>query len=455
MLTLLINYCLVWSLLKSLQTKFQVKQRQEYLKKLEVVVKSVIAEWEEAQNVCSSENELVQFLTEEFSLFMEKNYKNDSLETLCDTLEEPKLIQSNLQTMKLYLTRILQNKAMETTDLKGHSLLLINKWNYAIKTPMKLLTNDTEALASSLQRWNEEWESLPLSYANLIKLIVQTQEEFYTTPSNTEEIKHFVKWFLTSGKCLTKEVRTLFGSMKQTNTKKTIQKTSVEDTRPTTISESSQQDSDTQESQLSNHSHEQEIEQSQYHMDQETQMHSGYTSTTQKRKSSTTLKGQFTKKKILKNQPRAISTYYTPASGTTMNAGASEGALMSIQGRIRQSLSHRLTRNTSATLCCITQSGPDGLCTSKWPTDPNTNMFIELNLYPKNQYNPSDSRNNWKRATIRMKVDLPGNSRHAYQIKEIIDAQMSRMENHPETETQSKNSWNNSNSGQHGPWNTY
>nr|WCR62125.1 MAG: NS1 [Densovirinae sp.] len=319
---------------------------------------------------------------------------------------------------------------------------------------MKLLSNEKEASINSFERWNEEWESSQTSYAELLRIIQVMQEEFYTTPLNSDEIKSFVKWFLTSGKCLIKEVHTLYGSMKQTKERKIIQKTSVEDIPRTTTLESYQLDSDSAESQQSSQSKEEsEEEEEEIQLTQDLNLKRSNTS--QKRKSITTQKGKYTKKKLLMNQPKAISTYFTPANGTTMNADASGGALTSIQGRIRQSLSTRLTRNTYATSCSITQNGPDGLCTSKWPTDPNSNMFIELNLFPKNQYNPSDSRNNWKRATIRMKVDLPDDSRQAYQIKEIIDAQMSRMENHPETETQSKSSWNNSSSGQHGPWNTY
>nr|AIT71976.1 nonstructural protein NS2 [Hordeum marinum Itera-like densovirus] len=449
MLTILVNLCLLWSLLKNLQVKIQVVKRQNFLKILEKVIDSVISDWEDL-NKEHTEEGLREYLEEEFSAFIQKDCKNDSLETLFETVDEPKLIHTSLATMKFYLTRTLQNKAKETTDLKGHSLLLINKWNSVIKTPLKLLSNENEASANSLERWNEEWESSQISYAELFRIIQLMQEEFYTTPLSSEETKTFVKWFLASGKCLIKEVRTLYGSMKQTKQRKTIPKTLVEDIPQTTTSELYQLDSDTAESQQSSQS-EEEMEE-----DPQTQeSNSRHTNTTQKRKSSTTPKGKYTKKKLLTNQPKAISTYFTPANGTTMNVDASGGALTSIQGRIRQSLSTRLTRNTYATSCSITQNGPDGLCTSKWPTDPNSNMFIELNLFPKNQYNPTDNRNNWKRATIRMKVDLPDDSRQAYQLKEIIDAQMSRMENHPETETQSKSSWNSSNSGQHGPWNTY
>ncbi|AFP33717.1 nonstructural protein 2 [Sibine fusca densovirus] len=452
MLILLVNSCLLWSLLKSLQMKYQVKQRQEHLKKLEVVMNSVIQDWEDMLKEHSTEEEMREYLTEEFSAFIQKDCKNDSLETLYETVEEPKLVQSSLATMKYYLTLTLQNKAKETTGLKGHSLSVISKWNSVIRTPLKLLSNEKEASTNSFERWNEEWESSQINYVELLRIIQLMHEEFYTTPLSFEETKIFVKWFLGSGKSLIKEVRTLYGSMKQTKERKITQKTSVEDTHQTTTLESYQLDSDSAESQQSSQSEEEEEEEG---MNLTPESNSRHTNTTQKRKSTTTHKGKFTKKKLLTNQPKAISTYFTPANGTTMNVDASGGALTSIQGRVRQSLSTRLTRNTFATSCSITQNGPDGLCTSKWPTDPNSNMFIELNLFPKSQYNPSDSRNNWKRATIRMKVDLPDDSRQAYQIKEIIDAQMSRMENHPETETQSKNSWNNSNSGQHGPWNTF
>ncbi|AAK55489.1 nonstructural protein [Bombyx mori densovirus 5] len=451
MLILLVNFCLLWSLLKSLQMKFQVKQRPEYLQKLETVMMSTIQDWDTMMKVVSAEEEMIEFLTEEFSAFIQKDCKNNSLEELYETVDEPKLVHSSLATMKYYLTLILQNKAKETTDLKGHSLSVINKWNSVIKTPLKLLSNEKEASTNSFERWNAEWESSQISYAELLRIIQLMQEEFYTTPLSLDQATDFVKWFTKSGELLIAEVRTLFGSMKQIKERKTTQKTLVEDTHPTTISESYRLDTDTAESQQSSQSESEREEENRRNRPSS----SRHINTTRKRKSITTSKGVLTKKKSLKNQPRAISTYFTPADGTIMNAGASGGALTSIQGRIRQSLSTRSTRNIYATLCSITQNGPDGLCTSKWPTDPNSNMFIELNLFAKNQYNPSDTRNNWKRATIRMKVDLPDNSRHAYQLKEIIDAQMSRMEDHPETETQSKSSWSNSNSGQHGPWNTY
>nr|P05840.2 RecName: Full=Putative non-structural protein; AltName: Full=ORF1 [Bombyx mori densovirus] len=355
-------------------------------------------DWDTMMKVVSAEEEMIEFLTEEFSAFIQKDCKNNSLEELIETVDEPKLVHSRTCIDEYYLTLILQNKAKETTDLKRPFPVSYQQMELCHKDAL----NSSERERSLDQFFRAVEPRMGILADQLCRRFENNTvnaRRIYTTPLSLDQATDFVKWFTNRGELLIAEVRTLFGSMKQIKERKTTHKTLVEDTHPTTISESYRLDTDTAESQQSSQSESEREEENRRNRPSS----SRHINTTRKRKSITTSKGVLTKKKSLKNQPRAISTYFTPADGTIMNAGASGGALTSIQGRIRQSLSTRSTPEHIRNIMFYNTKWPRSLCTSKWPTTEFEYVYRTESVC-KESIQPKRHSNNWKRATIRMKV---------------------------------------------------
>ncbi|AAU12254.1 nonstructural protein 2 [Dendrolimus punctatus densovirus] len=427
----------------SLQTKSLITtawtETQEKIQYLEEKIKSVQEDSSPLQNILYEIPQLSELLEEGFS----------------DQIADYHFQLIIVELSKWLITQwSLEPETMETDPQLE---CLQSLWNSAMEMSMVTPIILKESSANFINVLKEEWNDSELTYMKLLETIAEGPDAYFTIALNTknQDMDALIQWWKNSSNALTKEMDALFSSMNRLTKKANghTQKTSQEDTTQISTSVSSKTTKCGTESLPKNPRKRIAVtEESSEDEDGSTSKNTPTFMTPKSKKSTKLEKAGRSKGQTLlpfQYQSKGTSTSYMPVLGTTKNVGASQGILTSIRERTMLCEANALAQNILETSCSITQNGRDGQFTLKCPTKKNSDLFIELNLYEKKNYDPSNKMN-WKGALVRLKFDVKETEREAQMVNMIVDAQTTRIQDHPKRETVYKRSSDLYNKNQHG-----